>query len=160
MLFFSKHKKILYFLLLELLIAIIPPLVMAAEIKMEWNPNSESGLHGYKLYFGKSSGVYNGVLSDNTQSPITIPLADLSDPQNPTYTLTGLDNDTWYFSLTAYDNTSESGYASELSNGSQPAPELVPTLDQKGIIFLVIVLFIGFHKRKSLNSCADSATSG
>jgi len=77
----------------------------AAEVFIEWNPNSEADLAGYKLYYGTTSRtqgsyaetvVING--KDSTHWSLTLP------------------GDTYYFALTAYDiSGNESGFSDEVS---------------------------------------------
>ena len=57
--------------------------------------------HGYKLYYGTSSGVYD----------TSVDVGDVIQ-----YTVTGLANGTYYFVTTYYDgNGLESGYSNEVS---------------------------------------------
>jgi hypothetical protein len=74
----------------------------AAQIKLAWNPNIESDLAGYKVYYGTASGTYG--------TPINV-------GNVTTYTLTGLTNGQMYFiAVTAYDTSDrESDYSNEVS---------------------------------------------
>jgi hypothetical protein len=76
----------------------------AADVSLEWDPNGESDLAGYKVYFGTASGVYG--------APITV----AGTSPNPTYTVTGLlPGNTYYFAVTAYNTSGlESGYSNEV----------------------------------------------
>ncbi len=69
---------------------------------MEWDPNTEPGLAGYKIYWGTSSGSYT---SSKDAGNLT------------TCTITGLDEGkAYYFAATAYDGSSnESGYSNQVS---------------------------------------------
>lgn len=69
---------------------------------LEWDPNSESDLAGYKMYFGTASGVYG--------EPIDVGLAT-------THTVTGLlHGRTYYFAVSAYNTSGkESGKSNEVS---------------------------------------------
>lgn len=69
---------------------------------LEWDPNSESDLAGYKMYVGTASGVYG--------EPIDVGLAT-------TYTVTGLlPGRTYYFAVSAYNTSGkESGKSNEVS---------------------------------------------
>lgn len=73
----------------------------AAEVTLAWDPNSESSVIGYTLYYGTASGVYTDSrdVGDETQ-----------------YTLSGLTEDTtYYFAVTAYTDEDESDYSNEIS---------------------------------------------
>jgi hypothetical protein len=71
--------------------------VFGAEINLKWNPNTESDLAGYKVYYGFAHRVYDS----------NVDVADVT-----AYTLTGLNAGTYYISVTAYDT---SGNESDLS---------------------------------------------
>jgi len=85
-----------------------------------WSKNTESDLDGYKVYYksGSSGSPYNGMGAMEGDSPITIPLQELYNPEQPEYTIHGLDdNEDYYFVLTAYDiYERESGYSNEVSS--------------------------------------------
>ena len=52
----------------------------SAEVSLKWDPNSESFLSGYKVYYGTNTGgQYEGIDADQGVSPITVPLEELSD---------------------------------------------------------------------------------
>jgi hypothetical protein len=74
----------------------------AAQINLAWDPNTESDLAGYRVYYGIASGTYG--------TP--------ADVGNVTaYTLNGLTPGvTYYIAVTAYDTAAnESGYSNEVS---------------------------------------------
>ena len=105
-----NSKEVIYFLsifvcLICLLIITATP--CAAEVELAWDPNSESDLEGYKLYYGTSSKNY-GVIID---------VGLTATPSSPSYTLTGLsEGETYYFAVTAYDTSdNESDYSNEVS---------------------------------------------
>ena len=76
-------------------------------VLLRWDANPSPGLAGYRLYWGKSSRTYDGM--------ITVPLTDLEDPANPEYGVR-LVNGTWYFAVTAYNLAGlESDYSNEPS---------------------------------------------
>jgi hypothetical protein len=83
-----------------------------------WSKNTESDLDGYKVYYksGSSGPPYNGMGAMEGDSPITITLQELYNPEQPEYSIHGLDdNEDYYFVLTAYDIYGrESGYSNEV----------------------------------------------
>lgn len=83
-----------------------------------WSKNTESDLDGYKVYYksGSSGPPYNGMGAMEGDSPITITLQELYNPEQPEYTIHDLDdNEDYYFVLTAYDiYERESGYSNEV----------------------------------------------
>lgn len=68
---------------------------------LEWDPNTEPDLAGYKLYYGLSSGDYQYSVDAGNQT---------------TYTLTDLEaGKTYYIAATAYNTTGlESDYSDEV----------------------------------------------
>jgi len=101
----------------------------AKDVTLEWDANTEPDLAGYEVYYktGSSGEPYNGTGADQGPSPRTLSVGSLGDPNNPAYTLTGLDdNETYYFVVTAYDDEGfESDYSSEvtLPGGMDPPPD-------------------------------------
>ena len=91
--------------------------VQARDITLAWDANSEPNLRGYKIYYktGLSGEPYGGTGADQGNSPITVPIENLADPNNPEYTLSGLhDNEVYFFRATAYnDQEQESEYSNE-----------------------------------------------
>src|SRR5256886_14109836 len=87
---------------LTVLCSLAPALSSAAQVTLAWDPNTETDLAGYKLYYGTSSGSY----------PSSVDVGNLTS-----YTLSGLlEGRTYYFAATAYDlNVSESGFSNEAS---------------------------------------------
>ncbi len=88
---------------------------LAAQIRLAWDPNTESDVAGYKIYYGTSSKSYSGSV----------------DVGNVTsYHLTGLkEGQTYYVAVTAYNTSgSESGYSSEVSGvATEPTPPVSET---------------------------------
>jgi len=92
-------------------------------LTLRWDANTESDLEGYKIYYGYSSGIYAGAGLDQGDSPITIPILDLNDPNymqniDPEFVLSGenLDGHDYYLVVTAYDvDNNESGYSNEVN---------------------------------------------
>jgi hypothetical protein len=83
-------------------------LASAVDVKLAWDPNSESDLEGYGVYFSKSAaGPPYNLAGDITTG-------ELTDPNNPAFTVTGLDKGArYYFSVTAYDTAgNESAFSS------------------------------------------------
>ena len=79
---------------------------------------------GYKLYYktGASGEPYDGTGIDQGDSGISILLSNLTTPDNPSFSLTGLqDNEFYYFVVTAIDTSeNESGYSAEVMYESSP----------------------------------------
>jgi hypothetical protein len=104
----------------------------ALDVTLAWAANTEPDLAGYKLYYktGTSGPPYNGTGAAEGNSPITLTIYDpadpynLDDPDNPEFTLTGLDAaEVYFFALTAYDNKVaplESGFSNEVATSSSP----------------------------------------
>jgi hypothetical protein len=88
--------------------------VMAADIKLKWQPNSEADMQGYNVYFGSSSRNYGP----------PVPVGNETD-----YTMQGLNEDQQYFfSVTALDTSgNESGFSAEISKQTAAAPPSTPT---------------------------------
>src|SRR5688572_13367984 len=75
--------------------------VLAADVTLTWDANTEPGVAGYNLYAGVTSGGYGSFVSVGNQT---------------SYTVTGLANGTFYFAVTAYNAYGvESGFSNELS---------------------------------------------
>jgi hypothetical protein len=78
-----------------------PPSPTNGTATVTWAANSESDLAGYKLYVGTSSGIYNRTIDVGKVTSYSISL-----PKGSTY----------FFVLTAYDNSgNESGRSAETS---------------------------------------------
>lgn len=91
--------------------------VFGMNVTLAWDPNSETDLAGYKIYYGVTNGgPYGGTGATQGASPITIPLSSLANRSLPEYAVTNLPNNTYYFVLTAYDTEAlESGYSNQVS---------------------------------------------
>ena len=102
-----------------LLFFCIPWPVYAVDVTLAWSPNTEADVEGYILYYktGVGGPPYNGVGVTEGDAPIYIWTDELYNPDQPEFTLHGLDeNKTYYFVLTAYDiDGYESGYSEEVS---------------------------------------------
>jgi hypothetical protein len=96
--------------LLFSLLALFTSSAFAAEATLAWNPNTESDVEGYGVYFSQ----------DDPGPPYSlfgyVTLSELSDSGNPTFTVTGLETDTrYYFAVTAFDTAgNESGFSSSV----------------------------------------------
>jgi hypothetical protein len=114
-------------LFLFLFLFVFQSLGFAADVTLRWDANTESDLDGYKLYYktDSSGSPYDGTGSDQGASPVDIPLTSLGDPNNPEFTITGLDAGHIYFlALTAYDTEdNESGYSNEVCTLYISSPE-------------------------------------
>ncbi len=83
------------------LISLAAPQAAAADVTLQWDPNTETDLAGYKVYYGTASRTYG--------APVTIGL-------QTTYTVTGLTAGTYYFAVTAFNTAGlESGFSNEVS---------------------------------------------
>ena len=85
-----------------LIVAIfLPSSLIAADVVLAWDANSETDLAGYKVYYGTVSRTYG--------SPVTV-------GNTTTYTAQNLAPGTYYFTVTAYNTAgAESGYSNEVS---------------------------------------------
>ena len=76
-------------------------LAFPGDLRLAWNPNVEPDLAGYKIYYGSSPGL---------------PLTSIIVGNQATYTVTGLGPGTYYFAVTAYNNSGiEGGFSNEVS---------------------------------------------
>ncbi len=111
-------KLILSFILLFFAL-VSSQIALAAQIRLAWDPNTESNIEGYKIYYGTSSKSYIG----------SVDIGNVTK-----YTLTGLtQGQTYYIAVTAYNNSnSESGYSIEVSGVATettlPVSETPPTI--------------------------------
>ena len=92
----------------------------SADLTLGWTPNSEPDLEGYGVYFkkdvpGPPYDFYGFII-----------LQELSDPDNPTFTMTGLQKGSrYYVALTAYDTTGNESYFSD-SVCAQVGDQILP----------------------------------
>ena len=101
------HRLVLSGCLCVLVLLFLAAPALSADVTLAWDPNSESDLEGYGVYFrlGSSGPPYElfGYVT----------LQELNDPDNPAFAVTGLVmGSSYYFSVTAYDTAgNESGYS-------------------------------------------------
>lgn len=95
-----------------------PDMACAAEITLAWDPNSESNLAGYKLYYESENDVelYAGQDANEGDSPIIIYVDELERPNSPSYTISGLNAGVcYYFNLVAFNEEGiESSFSGEV----------------------------------------------
>nr|NIO20976.1 hypothetical protein [Candidatus Aenigmarchaeota archaeon] len=113
--FSRKRQSVVSILSVSLLLLVWFPLPLAASsLTAAWDPNPESDLAGYKVYYGTQSGDYDSVI-------------DVGEVIR--YTITGLEPETlYYLALTAYDTSwNESDFSDEVSaiTGEDPPPPVV-----------------------------------
>ena len=88
-------------IMLIVIIMLLPAIAFAATIQVNWNPNTEEDLAGYRLYVGTASGQYG--------EPV-----DVGNVTGHVMEITPEYGATYYFALTAYDTSgNESGYSAE-----------------------------------------------
>ena len=121
--FLSTYLQLRFSTLIVILVSLISlfsliPSSFSAEVKLAQDPNTESNLVGYKVYYktGSSGEPYDGIGIDQGDSGFNILLDNLATPDNPSVSLTGLqDNEFYYFVVTAVNSIGlESGYSSEV----------------------------------------------
>ena len=87
-----------------ILAVFLPVSIMAGQVVLEWDINSDPDIDGYVVYWGTASRHYSESVDVGNHN---------------SYTLSGLnDESTYYFSVTAYDWTgNESSYSNEVYTG-------------------------------------------
>ena len=102
--FISSYLQLRFTILVVIIVSLISlffliPSSFSAEVTLAWDPNTESDLAGYKVYYktGSSGVPYDGVGIDQGNSGISIPLDNLVTPDNPSFSLTGLQNNEFYY---------------------------------------------------------------
>jgi hypothetical protein len=142
--FFEPFKALFssFFSLTFLLLFVTATMLLSANIahcvdlSFAWDKNTESDIAGYYIYYKTSSSgaPYDGTGADEGNSPIKIPLANLTDPENPDYTIHGLsDTETSFFVSTSYDTTNnESSDSNELSFQPSSPPTLTNSSESGG----------------------------
>ena len=102
------------FIFLLAMFLLIPIQALAGSASLSWQPNSESDLTGYRVYYGAASRTYGPPISVNQGSSYTV--NDLQE------------GDTFFFAVTAVDSSgNESGYSNEVS---KTIPQATPSAYQ------------------------------
>ena len=103
--YFSLSRIGLYYTLIFLLL--LGHTALAADVTLAWDPNSETDLAGYGIYFRKST---DGPPYDLFGY---VTLAELQDVNNPTFSVTSLEKGLrYFFAATAYDTDGNESYYS------------------------------------------------
>jgi len=115
---FNKSLRTLFlrFLLVGLALCVYSGNLLAASTKLAWDASTSSGVGGYKLSYGTSSGNYTSTIDAGNTT---------------TYTVSGLtEGAKYYFAVKAYDTakTTESAYSNEI-NTTIPVITQVLTAD-------------------------------
>jgi len=83
-----------------LLLLLVPTVARAGDVVLLWDPNTETDLAGYKVYYGSASRSYGAPIAIGRQT---------------SHTLTQLPAGTYYFAVTAYNTSGlESGFSNEV----------------------------------------------
>jgi hypothetical protein len=99
---YKADKLITITILLIVGMVLLPSCLLAADVHLAWNANTESDLAGYKIHYGTSStNLTSSVNAGNVTN----------------YTVTGLSlGTTYFFAATAYDASgTESGFSNIVS---------------------------------------------
>lgn len=106
---------------LTALLVLIPSICLAASVSLQWDPNTEPDLAGYKVYYseGTLSPAGATIIDVRNQTTATIPNLDLTKKYS--------------FAVTAYNTSGlESGYSNIVTVYDLPAPS---TFKLQGITF-------------------------
>ncbi len=97
----NRRCRVLWMFFVLFLVALFAGPACPAAVTLEWDPNAEADLAGYKIHYGTTSGQYDRNI----------------DVGNVTqYTITGLSDGVYYFAATAYNTSGiESAYSNEIS---------------------------------------------
>jgi hypothetical protein len=98
--------------LLSAVFLILAPLIHVVEagnVTLAWDPHPDPGITGYSVYMGTASRSYSGSVDAGNAT---------------TYTFQNLDDTkTYYFAVTAHNNTLESGFSSEVAFSTSPSSQ-------------------------------------
>jgi hypothetical protein len=101
--YFTRTQKTLFIIAaLMVLLLLLPGHAYSEEVFLSWDPNQESDLSGYRIFYGTTSGSHS----------VKIEVGNTS-----TYMLTNLESGkTYCFSATAFDTSgNESEFSEEIS---------------------------------------------
>jgi hypothetical protein len=151
-----SHSQKAVFAVIILLLAVTS--ASAGSFSLEWDPNQDSDLAGYRVYYGTSDGTYDqNVDVGNVTS----------------YTLTGLaDCTTWYVAVKAYDvdELESVNYSNQVSGWARPVLSTsTPNTGQQGADYALTITGSNFQSGASVefldpgitvtsvtvNSCTD-----
>ncbi|MBI5480775.1 MAG: fibronectin type III domain-containing protein [Deltaproteobacteria bacterium] len=115
--------------------AVVPAPAWGAQATLSWDQDTDPTLQAYRVHYDRDSGApYAGTDAAEGPSPVIVPLAALTDPAHPSFTLTGLDSCVqYYFAIQAVYAAGESGLSPEASAVLVAAPASVtvtPTGDR------------------------------
>ena len=115
----ARILRWLFLVVATLLFVLIPSIISAGTIKLQWDPVSDPDLAGYKVYYGTSPGVYTSNTSVAVQNS-----ADLTNLQ---------DCRVYYLAVKAVDaNGNESlAFSNEISGMSAPIPASISPSNAK-----------------------------
>ncbi|MCP4114857.1 MAG: fibronectin type III domain-containing protein [Desulfobacteraceae bacterium] len=117
-----KSKYYTFIVLTLILAAIhIPNIAGAGSVKLSWQPNSETDMASYRVYYGTASRDYG----------LPIPVGNITE-----YTVMNLDDGKkYYFAVSAVDTSgNESGLSQEVSKQAGPVPAPAPPLPGEELI--------------------------
>jgi len=100
------------------MLLLVPTVVHGASVTVAWDPAPPTDVvTGWKVYYDTDSGPpYSGTFANEGPSPIDVPVASLPDANAPQVRLSGIDSCTQvYFAATAYNDSAESDYSTEIS---------------------------------------------
>ncbi len=109
-----RRLTVLKTLIRLLLFLAVSACAMAGDVNLQWDPNTEPDLAGYKVYFGTASRQYG--------PPIVIGL-------EASYTFQGLPAGAYYFAVTAFNSAGlESSFSNEVSTVIATSGTSLPTI--------------------------------
>ncbi len=89
-------------ILAVLYLLLVPGVALSTSLQISWNPNTESDLSGYKIYYGNESGAYTSYVNVRNNTSVVVDGF--------------FEGRTYYLAVTAYDYSgNESGYSPEVS---------------------------------------------
>jgi hypothetical protein len=129
----ARILRWLFLVVATLLFVLIPSIISAGTIKLQWDPVSDPDLAGYKVYYGTSPGVYSGNTSVAVQNS-----ADITNLQ---------DCRVYYLAVKAVDaNGNESlAFSNEISGMSAPTPASISPSSAKQATNGLNVTITGFN---------------